>query len=444
MLKYLLLALSLCCASALCGGSQLLADGLPIVQVKKEIYVKNTVPDKASWLFVYPGKDGYREEIHTVWSHADQIRGYGDSPGDPRQRFSIDNGKTWSPLKPLPSIITFLDKVSVIDWKFCGAYDPASKRLVSLSIHHVRDMRQGAPRMIYNHALVRTSTNGGRTFGAAQTLKYEAGDDFEPANVLNPKFLENNTAYPGQSIFRHSNGSLLIPVTNTSIPSDVKDEVIGRTRWPAKGTIGSLCFVGRWNKPQQKYDWKSGKPVWLPRKTAFNGLLEADVAELNDGRVLMVFRITINKGQSAHKWFSVSNDAGLTFSEPQIFGYSSGAHFFSGSNFHRLYRNSKTQKLYWIGNIVAEKPTNAGHPRYPLVIAEVDEQKLAIKQETVTEIDSRQAGESERLQLSNFWIIENQKIHDLEVYLTRLGEDPDETFHANAYKYTPTFKNMSD
>jgi hypothetical protein len=411
----------------------------PIVTVKREIYVANTVPRKAPWVYAFPGKDGYREEIHTTWSHEDQVKGYGDSPQDPRQRISLDNGRTWSPLKAQPAWITYKDKVSILDWKFCGTYDPASDRLVSLSIHHVRDMRQGPPRMIYNHALVRTSTDGGRTFGNTQTLKYEEGDDLDPQDELNPKYLENNTGYPGQSILRLSNGNLLIPVTNSEIPADVEDEASPRARWPSKGTIGSTCYSGRWDKVREAYVWKAGKPIWLPRSIAFNGLLEADVAELKDGRILIVWRITKTRDGVAHKWFSVSSDGGMTFTEPGIFGYSDGTKFFSTSTFHRLFRSRKTGLLYWIGNIAAEAPTNAGHPRYPLIIAEVDEVTLTLKKETVTSIDTRQTGEGERLQLSNFWTIENTETHDLEIYLTRLNEVPDETFTANAYKYTLRF-----
>ncbi len=304
--------LSLVCTSAAADS---------IVRVKREIYVANTVPKEAHWVYVFSGPDGYREEIHTVWSHADQVRGYGDSPQDPRQRISHDSGKTWSPLTAQPAWMTYLDKVTVLGWKFCGIHDPVSDRLVALSIHHVRDMRQGPPRMIYNHALVRTSADGGKTYGPPQTLKYEAGDDLDSENVLQPAYLENNTAYPGQSIFRHSNGSLIIPATNTKIPAEVEDEASPCARWPSAGTIGSLCFVGRWGEKAQQYIWKSGKPVWLPRSVAFNGLLEADVTELMDGRVLMVWRITKVKGGAAHKWFSVSSHGGLTFSEPQIFKY---------------------------------------------------------------------------------------------------------------------------
>ena len=81
-------------------------------------------------------------------------------------------------------MMEFLEDVSVLDWKFCGVYDPVSDRLVSLSIHHVRDMRQGPPRRIYNHTFVRLSSDGGETFGPQQLLKYEEGDDPDPDDLF--------------------------------------------------------------------------------------------------------------------------------------------------------------------------------------------------------------------------------------------------------------------
>jgi hypothetical protein len=422
------------------GACQSADNAAPIVTVKREVYVPNTDPKTAPWVNVFTGKDGYREEIHTRWSHAGQEKGYGDSPGNPFRRITRDNGKTWSDLVPLPPITTFFEGGAVIDWKFCGIYDPASDRHVALSIHHIRDMRQGPPRMIYNHALIRLSDDDGETFGPAEVLKYEPGADLDSANALNPEYLENNPAYPGQSIHRLSNGNLLIPVTNARIPADVEDEVIGNTKWPSKGTIGALCFIGKWNAEAKQYEWDASNAVWLPRSLAFNGLLEADVAEMKDGRVLMVFRVTKGKDQPAYKWFSLSEDAGKTFAQPAVFTYSDGSHFYSGSNFHRLFRSRKTGKLYWIGNIVPEAPTNPGHPRYPLIIAEVDETKAALKKETVTVIDTRQPGDGEMMQLSNFWMVEDTETFDLEIHVPRLGEDPAETFHTPAYRYTLSFR----
>ena len=424
----LLVILSLFAGSARAGD---------VASVKREVYLPNKYPGKAPWVWVYTGKDGYREEIHTVWSHDDQTRGYGDSPTDPQRRVSLDDGHSWTALKPLPPMMTFRDKVSVLDWKFCGIHDPASDRQVALSILHVRDMRQGPPRRIYNHSFIRTSADEGRSLGSPQLLRYEGGADFDPNDVLNRSFLTNNTAYPGQSIFRHSNGSLIVPVCNVRIPAHVEDKPLGRTVWPTEGTSGGLCFVGRWTG--NAYEWKAGKPVWLPRETAYNGLLEPDVAELKDGRVLMVFRVTKYKDGPAYKWFSVSEDGGFNFTQPKPFRYSDGENFYSTSTFHRLFRSSKTGRLYWIGNIAPERPTNPGHPRYPLIIAEVDERTMGLRRETVTQIDTRRPGEGKMMQLSNFWIVEHSKTRELEVYLTRLYENPDELFTANCYKYTLSF-----
>ena len=413
----------------------------PIGTVTREIYSKNMEPGKAPWVWVYTGEPGYREEIHTTWSHDDQVRGYGDSPTKPFRRVSHDDGKTWTELTPLPPILTFREKVSMIDWKFCGIYDPVSKRHVDLSIHHVRDMREGPPRRIYNHALIRLSSDGGKTFGKATMLRYEAGKEFSEENLLDFEFLKNNTGYPGQSIFRHSNGSLIVPVTNAKIPTDVDDEPVGRTVWPQKHGIGSLCYVGRWKEEALAYNWKAGQPVWLSREDAFNGLLEADVNELSDGRVLIVWRVTKNgKEKPAYKWYAVSEDGGFTFSKPEVFRYSDGSHFFSNSTFHRLFRSGKTGKLYWIGNILPVHTTIPGHPRYPLNIAEVDEKTLGLVKESVTEIDTRRPGEGERLQLSNFWIVESEEEKNLEIYLTRLNEDPGDMYRANVYRYTVKFK----
>ena len=99
--------------------------------------------------------------------------------------------------------------------------------------------------------------------------------------------------------------------------------------WPEKHGTGSLCYVGRWNEDAAAYRWEAGQPVWLSREDAFNGLLEADVNELKDGRVLIVWRVTKNgRDKPAYKWYALSGDGGFTFSEPRVFSYSDGTRFF--------------------------------------------------------------------------------------------------------------------
>jgi hypothetical protein len=69
--------------------------------------------------------------------------------------------------------------------------------------------------------------------------------------------------------------------------------------------------------------------------------------------------------------------------------------------------------LYWIGNA----------PRYPLVIAEVDEATATLRKQTVTAIDDRDSEKHDfNYQLSNFSLLENRETHELELFLTTYGQ----------------------
>ena len=43
--------------------------------------------------------------------------------------------------------------------------------------------------------------------------------------------------------------------------------------------------------------------------------------------------------------------------------------------------------------------------------------------------------DGERLSLSNFSIIENRQTHDLEIFMTRTGEDAHDCWHASVHRY---------
>ena len=117
--------------------------------------------------------------------------------------------------------------------------------------------------------------------------------------------------------------------------------------------------------------------------------------------------------------------------------YDDGTKFYSPSSFQRLIRSSETGNLYWIGNITATAPSGDS-PRYPLVIAEVDESGAvpSLMKSTVTLIDDWQAGQSSSLQLSNFAVLENRETNTLDLYLTALGENPNDFWGTNCYKYS--------
>ena len=139
------------------------------------------------------------------------------------------------------------------------------------------------------------------------------------------------------------------------------------------------------------------------------------------------------------KWISISTDGGSNWSPVTDLRYDTGEQFYAPGSFARFVRRHTTGKLYWIGNI-CRQPPKGGIPRYPLYIAEVNEQIPALKQSTLTVIDDRGPGDTAAVQFSNFSLLENRETQNLEIFLSRLGEKPDHKFSANAYRYVLTFR----
>jgi hypothetical protein len=175
-------------------------------------------------------------------------------------------------------------------------------------------------------------------------------------------------------------------------------------------------------------------------------LTELDISELTNGKLLLIMRGS-NAGldlarSPGRKWFSVSADGGLTWDSVRDMRYDNGEQFYSSATISKTIRSSKTGKLYWVGNITNEPP-KGNSPRYPLQIVEIDEQGPYFRKEGITVIDDRDPNhDSEFLQLSNFSLLEDRETKNLEIYLTRLGENGGgaDIWTANSYKYTLILK----
>lgn len=404
----------------------------PIAEVNREVYRKHPRPKTAAMVSArYVGPGLVREECYSTMARS-------DTPEKPTRRRSKDNGRSWSDDEPLPEVVTYPEGVRVCWAHGPEFYDTERETIVSIWLRQTK--LRGA---YYNQMFSRRSTDLARTWSEPQQIMYEPGASFDPRKPFNPEYLNNNTAYFGNNIIRHGNGTLISVATSVNIPKDAPDpNPDGISVWSAPADargIGSLCFIGRWDDQLDDYRWTAGERVWVSRNVSSRGLAEAEVAELKDGRILIVWRMS-NLGLDpktvpGHKLFSVSADGGQTLDRPKPWTYDDGTAFLSPSSIHRLIRHGVTGKLYWIGNI-SPGPTQGNSPRYPLVIAEVDESIPAIKRNTVTPIDDRREGDSAKLQLSNFSLFENREDHSFEIYLTRLGEDPNDFWGADAYKYT--------
>lgn len=400
----------------------------PIATVTRLLYQRHPGPRAAAMVarqYVGPNLE-LRE-----WQGRERVS---DVAEEQRARWSLDNGRTWSEWVPQqPSSLVDYGGVKASEGGWGDLYDPASGRLVQLWLRQFE-----VKGLFHNFTYCRTSTDLGRSWSAPEPLRYEAGEDFDPREPLRPAFLAHNQGYPGNSLLRRRDGTLVAVLAHANAPGDPDN---AKRPW----RMGSVSFLGRWDQAAGRYDWRPGKPVEISPTRSARGLMEPDAAELSDGRLLVVWRGsdtgwdgTVAR-EPGRKWFSLSTDGSRTLGPVEEWRYDDGARFYSPSSIHRFLRHGVTQKLYWIGNLCLTPP-RGNHPRYPLILAEVDEEKAALRRSSVTVIDDRAAHQGRDVQFSNFSLLENRETHALELHLTTYGQEPDPQDWATAdnWKYTIT------
>ncbi|OQB33519.1 MAG: hypothetical protein BWY09_02758 [Candidatus Hydrogenedentes bacterium ADurb.Bin179] len=399
------------------------------ITVERTLYERHPQPGISVWRGMqYTGPGLEREETRSLMAKS-------DTPEKPKRRYSPDNGRTWGPWEELPEVVSHEQGARMYWGRGPTAYDPASGKTVSIWLHQTH-----CNGLYHNQSFCRLSEDNGKTWGEPVQLRYEDGAYLDRDNLTNPEFINKNQAYFGNNICRLRDGKLVHAVAAVNVPYENKTGKSFHPWFPADAkNIGSLCFIGTWDADTEHYTWQAGAPVWVPFEVSSRGLLEPETAALSDGRILVVWRGSDTPVTPGRKWFSVSDDGGKTLSPVQELKYDDGSRFYSPSSIHRMIRSSVTKKLYWVGNICAELP-NANSPRYPLVIAEVEETIPALKRDTVTVIDDKGPEDSPKLQLSNFSVLEDRENNVIEIYLTRLGADPDDFWGSDAYKYTLRFE----
>jgi hypothetical protein len=208
---------------------------------------------------------------------------------------------------------------------------------------------------------------------------------------------------------------------------------------------GLIVVRGAWDPAAGAYELSHSRPVVVSDLLSSRGVAEPHIICLASGRIVVVFRgsnvisrgwnTRIQPGTPAHKWFTYSDDGGQTFTEAVPWHYTSGEVFYSPASIARFHRWGKNGRAYWFGNITG--PEAFGNsPRYPLVMAEVDEETGLLKKETLLTIDDRDPEvDSEKLQLSNFTILEDRENGRLELSLARSGSLSEDPRRAGAYTY---------
>lgn len=389
----------------------------PIVTIQKELYRRHPRPGAAalvSMAYVGPGLE--RMEVHAL-----EIRD--DVPSEATFRLSTDDGRTWTDFEPLPPTLSYPKGVEVWQGSITKAYHPTSGLLVDLWLRQI-----ALEGRFYCFTYWRTSRDWGRTWSEPEQLTYEPGAPFDPAEPLRPDFLQKNHAYPGSNLLCRANGTLVACVAHANAAGDPEND---RRPW----RMGSVVFSGNWDAEKRVFTWIPGARIEISPDVSSRGLMEPELAELADDRLLVIWRGSNTPSTPGRKWFSLSSDGGRSLSDVKELTYDDGSRFYSPSSYHRMLRHSVTNKLYWFGNISAEAP-NGNMPRYPLVMAEVDERRPGLVRSTVTAIDTRGSDQGRDVQFSNFSLLENRRTHAIELYLTTYGQNAgDSPFSADAYRY---------
>ena len=266
--------------------------------------------------------------------------------------------------------------------------------------------------------LYEVSTDGGATFSARKPFISKGFTAEHPNELI--WIGKNSFCYAVTQTFVHaSNGELIFPFYYA--PLNREGVYVNPYRTPTYSQ--NAIMIGTWNAAKTDLTWEVSKPIMLDSASSDRGAVESVLAELDTkGEFMLVIRgsSTPGSGIPGYTWKSVSTDYCRTWSKPTPLTYSDGGNFYSPSSCSGLIRSSKTHKLYWVGNISRTAPDRNG-PRYPLVIAEVDESKHGLVKSSVAVLDDLAPGDDPKLQLSNFKLLEDKASGHILVHLNRMN-----------------------
>ena len=386
--------------------------GLP-----REIYLPAPDGDTAQWMNVhYMDRDGTREEVLRLSSASDTYV-------DWERRISTDNGRNFGPTTGIPDVVQRLPGGGLVTYPGGCDVDPVT------GIRYELRMRRFWPGMepftfvwenhqhpFTDHCYVVEHHPDGTS--REIFLRFEDGPDWNPDDPFAPDFAAANQAYFGNGFAFTPDGSVYLPL------------VCHRTAGPDGHEAGVVLMRRR----PEDATWGPSNCVHLQSLQSSRGLLEPDVAACKDGRLLVICRGSSTDVTPGHKWVTTSDDGGRTLAPVRELTWDDGTSFYSPSSIHRLQRSRRNGRLYWCANITEAAP-DANGPRYPLYLAEIDEERIAVRRSSLVLVDDRREEDSKYLQLSNFSLLEDIETDRFEIYITRIGSNADQRWHAGVDRY---------
>lgn len=381
------------------------------LDVQRAVFVPSPGPGVGVWACSYYVRASGTDllSVNTFIRRSDTVE-------DEILRYSSDNGRTWSS----PTCRTIHRQTPQGVWRRCGKVgyiDPMSGRY--LSVWNEGTLPNDDPleglkqwRLFYS-----VSEDGARSEVASGQIIHE-GAEYNADHPLPGMWVGRNSVMLGDypcTPMTLGDGTILVPCQITPLGPD------GNYYNPGGGYTYhyAAVLIGRWREDKRIAWTLSASAEGDPAKST-RGMIEPTLAQLDDGRILMIMRgSNDNKGvMQGYRWASWSQDCGRTWSVPVPWTYSDGGNFFSPSSCSQLILHS-SGRLFWAGNITPENP-RANSPRYPFVLGEVDRKTGLLIKDTVAIVDDRQPDDGPHLTLSNFYIREDRETGDLILHMTRL------------------------
>lgn len=330
---------------------------------------------------------------------------------------SLDNGRTWSDPIEVPTHKKVPGGVLRMGQR-PGFVDPDRGVLLVLGGTSLLPSDHPLERMTRGRMSYKLSRDGGATYYHEGPV-IQKGEEFDADHPLPGVWYGKNATQIGDLStvpIKLRSGEILVPLQITPVGPD------GKYYNPGGGyTYHDVAvLIGTWNDADT-IDWRLSQRIVGDPQRSTRGVLEPTLAEMPDGRVLVVMRgSNDSKGKLAgYRWYSVSSDGGRTWKEPAPWKYTDGQPFFSPSSCSRLIWHSSGD-LLWIGNITPTNP-RANAPRYPLVIGTVDPESLLLVKESVLEIDTRRPGDHPQMTFSNFYVREDRETKEIVIYCSPIG-----------------------
>jgi hypothetical protein len=350
-------------------------------------------------------------------------------------RFSEDNGRTWGHQRELPTVENNPGGKRRRATRSC-VVDPATGRLLRFWNEGTLPTDEPLEGMREWTVFYAISDDAGFSWYLSEEA-IQGGPEFTPRHPFPGIWTGRNCIMIGDCASKAivlSDGTFLLPVATTLIGPD------GTYANPGGGYTYTQAAVlrGRWTPDRRRIAWELSRPVETDPRVSTRGTIEPTLAELPDGRILMVIRGANDTKPwlPGRRWVSTSADRGRTWARPVPWTYSSGEDFYSPSSASELVVHS-SGRIFWLGNICPVNP-EGDLPRHPMVIGEVDRRTGLLEKPSVRVVDDRRPGESAFLALSSPISREDRETGEIVLNMTRffeLSTATERNWTANAYLY---------